>query len=117
MQTKESLAGQREIMFFQINSAGDKTPSLFVASKEHLFSELKSEGVILSLTNGKYYGVNEVGVTIWKIIQNPASLKEIQTAVTNEYDVADEKCYQEVLSFLTEMSKEGLVNVLNEESI
>lgn len=91
------------------------TNNRFEAIKEHLYSEIKGEGVILSLKNGKYYGVNPVGVSIWQAIQSPATLQEIQTAVTREYDVDQENCRQEVLTFLEQMVNEELVEVLNEK--
>lgn len=85
----------------------------FEAIKDHLYSEIKGEGVILSLKNGKYYGVNSVGSSIWQAIQNPATLPEIETAVTQEYDVDQKTCRQEVLTFLERMVNEELVEVLN----
>lgn len=89
--------------------------SRFGAIKDHLFSEIKGEGVILSLKNGKYYGVNPVGASIWQAIQSPATLPEIQAAVVQEYDVDEETCRQEVLTFLEQMVNEELVEVSNEK--
>ncbi len=91
------------------------TNNRFEAIKDHLYSEIKGEGVILSLKNGKYYGVNIVGSSIWQAIQSPATLQEIQTAVTREYDIDLEGCRQEVLTFLEQMVNEELVEVLNEK--
>jgi hypothetical protein len=88
----------------------------FEAVKDHLYSEIKGEGVILSLKNGKYYGINSVGSSIWQAIQNPATLPEIETAVTREYDVDQKTCRQEVLTFLERMVNEELVEVSNEEN-
>lgn len=87
----------------------------FEATKDHLYSEIKEEGVILSLKNGKYYGVNPVGASIWQAIQSPANLPEIQAAVTREYDVDEETCRQEILTFLEQMVNEELVEVSNEK--
>jgi hypothetical protein len=87
----------------------------FEAIKDHLYSEIKEEGVILSLKNGKYYGVNPVGATIWQAIQSPATLPEIQAAVTREYDVDEDTCRREVLIFLEQMVNEELVEVSNEK--
>ena len=87
----------------------------FEAIKDHLYSEIKEEGVILSLRNGKYYGVNPVGASIWQAIQSPATLPEIQAAVTREYDVDEETCRREVLTFLEKMVSEELVEVSNEK--
>lgn len=91
------------------------TNNRFEAVKEHLYSEIKGEGVILSLKNGKYYGVNPVGASIWQVIQSPSTLREIQTAITREYDVDQETCNQEVLAFLEQMVNEELIEIVNEK--
>lgn len=91
------------------------TNNRFEALKDHLYSEIKGEGVILSLKNGKYYGVNPVGASIWQAIQSPKTFQEIQTAITQEYDVDQASCRQEVLTFLQQMVNEELVEVLNEK--
>lgn len=89
----------------------------FVADKEHLYSELNGEAVILSMNNGKYYGINAVGAVIWAIIQNPVTFQDIQTKLMSEYDVDEATCRQEVLSFLEKMAEDDLLKVLNEKSI
>jgi hypothetical protein len=91
------------------------TSNRFEAIKDHLYSEIKGEGVILSLKNGKYYGVNPVGASIWQAIQSPRTFQEIQTSITQEYDVDQESCRQEVLTFLQQMVNEELVEILNEK--
>ena len=88
----------------------------FMAIREHLFSELNEEAVILSLKNGKYYGLNSVGVTIWKSLQTSVSIDEIETAVMNEYDVEEEICRVEVSRFLEKMLGEELIEAADEES-
>lgn len=84
------------------------------AIKDHLFSDLAGEAVILSLKNGKYYGVNHVGAAIWSAIQQKSSLAEIETVLMQEYEVDEETCRSEVKSFLDNMIQEELVDVLDE---
>lgn len=86
----------------------------FKAVKDHLYSDLNGEGVILSMKNGKYYGLNDVGASIWKTIQTPITFKEIKTTVMQEYEVDNATCDKEVLSFLEKMTEEELVEILNE---
>ena len=90
--------------------------SCFRAIEGHLSSEMKGEAVILSLKNGKYYGVNTVGAFIWDTLQNPVTFQEIQSAVMQEYDVDNATCRQEVLSFLMKMVEEDLVEILDEKT-
>lgn len=86
------------------------------AISDHLYSEINGEGVILSLETGKYYGLNEVGHCIWNAIQSAATFEEIQSAVMAEYDVSEEVCRQEIISFVEKMSEEKLVEISDEEN-
>ena len=92
------------------------TKNLFVAIKEHLYSDLNGEAVILSMKNGKYYGLNEVGRSIWNVIKDPTNLEEIQARVMREYEVDEETCRLEVSSFLQKMFCEGLIEVVDEKT-
>ena len=84
---------------------------IYTAIEEHLYSELGDEAVILNLANGKYYGINPVGVTIWKTIRTPASLSDIEEAIIREFEVDLETCREEALRFLEKMVEEQLVKV------
>ena len=86
----------------------------FSAIEEHLYSDLSGEAVILSLQNGKYYGLNPVGVTIWKLLQTPSTIADIQRTVLSEYDVEPEIAAKEIATFLDMMVEEKLIKVLNE---
>lgn len=86
----------------------------FQAIKEHLFSELNEEAVVLSLKNGKYYGLNGVGVSIWSIVQEPVTLLEIESAILSEYDVNEQTCHMEVTAFIDQMISEGLIVATND---
>lgn len=88
----------------------------YQAIKEHLFSQLNDEGVILSLRNGKYYGLNSVGVSVWLNILEAATLAEIEAAVMREYDVDEETCRREVSSFLESMLNEELIEPVDDRS-
>lgn len=83
----------------------------FAVIKEHLYSDLQGEAVILSMKNGKYYGVNGVGRSIWKSLLEPLCLDEICGLVMREYEVDDEMCRREVLLFLQRMLAEGLIEI------
>jgi hypothetical protein len=84
------------------------------AISDHLFSDLAEEAVILSLRNGKYYGVNNVGASIWSMIQKPMTLSEIEAVLMTEYAVSEDQCRSEVTAFLKSMIGEDLIDVLDE---
>jgi len=88
----------------------------YKAISEHLCCDLNGETVILSLANGKYYGINSVGSRIWELLENFITLPEIEKVILSEYAVAEEICRQEVTAFLELMIAEGLVETRYESS-
>lgn len=48
-----------------INISKISSNSLFKATQEQLSSEIGGEAVILNLSFGIYYGLNETGTMIW----------------------------------------------------
>jgi hypothetical protein len=68
--------------------------------------------VILNLKNSVYYGVNPVGASIWKLLQQERSVAELRDAVLDEYEVESERCERELLSLLEKMHSEGLIQVV-----
>ena len=89
-------------------------PNYYQAIKEHLFSEMNDEAVILSLKNGKYYGVNAVGVLTWKtIVHQNSTLDEIVSVVMSRYDIDQDTCRREITAFLDGMLNEELIEIVN----
>ena len=70
----------------------------------------------LNLATGTYYGLDRVGATIWQHIQTPASVREIGTALVTQYEVDPDTAKSDLVSFLTEMMHEGLVELVPGEA-
>jgi hypothetical protein len=119
--------GDHEIMYdnhlpgsvtFDMNTLSDSSTQNasrrhFIAIKEHLFSNLNDEAVILSLKNGKYYGLNAVGGSIWGAIQESRTLEQIETIIMSEYDVDLTTCRTEIKTFLETMLAEELIETVD----
>lgn len=87
--------------------------SIIVAVADQVSCELDGEAVILHLENGVYYGLNPVGAHIWDLIQQPLRVSELITTLTQEYDVEPARCQNDVISLLTELSSNQLIEVSN----
>lgn len=81
------------------------------ATPEQVSSELGKEVVILHIQNGMYYGLDEVGVVIWRKLQEGGRVADIVESVLQEFDVERERCQQDVLRILREMMDAQLVVV------
>ena len=87
-----------------------------VAAKDQISRDLDGEAVILNMKSGVYCGLNEVGARIWQLIQEPTNLKDVLDTLIEEYNVEPERCEQEVLALLQEMSDNGLIEVTDEKN-
>ncbi|MBD6615045.1 lasso peptide biosynthesis PqqD family chaperone [Komarekiella sp. 'clone 1'] len=85
-----------------------------VAAKNQIFSELQGEAVILDINSGVYYGLNQVGVSIWNLIQAPKTVKEIRDALLAEYEVDSQACETDILVLLEDLATKGLIEIRHE---
>jgi hypothetical protein len=69
---------------------------------------------ILHLKSGVYFGLNTVGASIWKLIQEPRTLKEIREVLLDEYDVEPNRCENDILELLRDLSTHGLIEIVDE---
>jgi hypothetical protein len=82
-----------------------------VASSNQVSSDLAGEVVILNMANGSYYGLDEVGARIWKLLQQPCSPQAISEVLLDEYDVGPDECRRDVLELVRQLADEGLVEL------
>jgi hypothetical protein len=85
--------------------------STIVASPNQISSDLVEETVILNLKSGVYHGLNQVGTTVWKLIQQPRNFGEIRDAVLTEYEVSVEECDRDLRQLLENLAAQDLVEV------
>jgi hypothetical protein len=87
--------------------------SVVVAAKDQVSCDLAGEAAILNVKNGIYYGLDPVGARIWNLMQQPRAVAEIQTAITEEYDVDPDRCARDLVGLLEKLLAEGLIEVKN----
>lgn len=81
------------------------------SSKENIVSDMGGEKVMLSIKNGNYYNLGQIGGQIWDAISEPVSINELLQRLLLEFEVEREECEQHVFSFLDHLRKEGLILV------
>ena len=89
-------------------------PDAVVAQIEELVSsDLDGETVMMSVENGKYYGMDAIGSRIWALIKEPCSVSELCNILLTEFKVDRERCEKDVLIFLNKLAEDNLVKVVN----
>jgi len=87
---------------------------MVVVSQDQVSCELGGEAAILNLKAGVYYGLNEVGARIWKLIQEPKRVSEIHDTILEEYQVEPGQCEADVMVLLRDFLDNGLIEERNE---
>jgi hypothetical protein len=88
--------------------------SIVVASPDQVSSDLSGESVILNLKSGTYFGLNEVGSSIWQFIQEPKTVSDVCESILAEYDVDAQTCEAEVQALLIDLLAAQLVEIRDE---
>jgi coenzyme PQQ synthesis protein D (PqqD) len=73
--------------------------------------ELDGEAALLNVRTGDYYGLDEVGASVWRIMSQPHTVAEIINEITSEYDVDTARCESDLVDLLSELAKHGLVEI------
>lgn len=87
--------------------------TIIMAGTDPVASEMANEVVILDPKSGMYFGLDQVGVRIWELIQEPKSVKDIRDTILEEYDVEVDRCEQDLFGLFRAMSDHGLIEYRN----
>ena len=85
--------------------------AIISASSDQVSTTTGTDVVILGLSNGTYYGLNEVGQCIWETIKQPIRVSEVCEKVTLAYDVDSETCQADVTTLLADLERHKLIQV------
>jgi len=90
--------------------------STIVVTKDQVSADLSGEAAILNLKTSTYFGLNTVGASIWKLVREPKTVSQIRDAIIQEYDVEPYRCEHDIVELLQELSKHGLIEILEEKN-
>jgi hypothetical protein len=90
--------------------------TVLARSSQVLYSEIDGDVTMMSVENGKYYSLKEVGARIWSLLEQPMSPQQICDQLMVEYRVDRERCEGEVIGVIRQMASEGIVERVAAES-
>ena len=67
--------------------------------------------MVLDSKSGSYYGLNEVGLRIFELAQEGATVEQTVTTLLQEFDVEEERLRQDITAFLDNMINRKLIEV------
>jgi len=73
--------------------------------------EVDGEMVLLDMNSENYFGLDEVGTSIWQAMQEKENLKEVFEILLEQYEV-EEDVLKNDLTFVEKLEESGLVKVV-----
>lgn len=78
---------------------------------EVVFKELSGEGVLLDLSSGIYFGLDETSTKLWQLIGTRGSLQRVFDDMLAEFDVEPDRLQRDLLDFVAELTRRNLVSL------
>jgi len=77
--------------------------------EEIVDSDIDGETVMMSIENGKYFGLDDIGSRIWELIEHPIEVSDLIDTLLERFDVDRETCERDVLKFLNELNEDRIL--------
>jgi hypothetical protein len=78
-----------------------------------LISGLQAESVLLNLDSERYYGLNDVGTQMLRLLTASDSIGAAYNILLDEYNVEAEVLRRDLISTIEELTKYGLVEIVS----
>jgi hypothetical protein len=67
--------------------------------------------VILDITSGQFFGINDVGALVWDLLEQDTTRNALVDAVTAEFDVDAAQAGDDIDALIAQLSNAGLVEL------
>jgi hypothetical protein len=85
--------------------------SIVTVAEDQISCELEREAAILNLTSGMYYGLDAIGATVWSLIGQPRTVRQVRDELLELYEAEPERCERDLIALLQELASKGLIQV------
>lgn len=85
--------------------------TVMVAAKDQVSCSLGDDFVILDLKAGMYFGLDNVGALVWKLLQEPRRIADLRQAILDAFEVAPDVCERDLLALLRDLVERNLVEI------
>ena len=82
-----------------------------VLTESVLGTEIDNETILLDMESENYFGFDSVGSDIWRLLKEGKTLKQTYDALLEIYEVEPEVLKKDLLEFVGQLEKNGLINV------
>jgi hypothetical protein len=77
----------------------------------HVAADMDGEKVLMSVENGRYYGMDPVGSRIWELVEKETTFDALCEAIFREYEGDREQIQSDLKKYLQNLSEEKLITI------
>ena len=85
-----------------------------VVTPDTLINIVGNEAVLLNLANEQYYGLDEIGTSIWQALTTTETIQAAYEKLLDEFEVSAEVLQKDLRELLEELLANGLVELQSE---
>ena len=90
----------------------DSPTPLYSRANDVIGADVNGEVVLFSQESWSYVELDEIGRSIWSLLETPRSLPALVEALVAEFDVDQARCLHDARAFLDTLIEQGLVAVV-----
>jgi hypothetical protein len=101
---KVAYSRRGSVKMLELNSIIERNADVIAA-------ETGKDLVMVSISNGLYYGVSDTAREIWESLEQPKQISELIDHLCSTYEIDPASCQEQTLSFLDSLLSERLLKV------
>jgi hypothetical protein len=86
--------------------------SLVARNEELASAPVDREIVFLNIATDSYVALDEIGRRIWDLLESPRRIADLTRELSDEFEGKRDEIAADVLTFLKELEREGMVTVV-----
>ena len=82
-----------------------------VRSGSALSAKVDGEVVLMTVENGKYVGLDDVGTDVWERLEQPVSVRDLWRGLSADWAAGPGTIEKDTAALLTTLHREGLIEI------
>ena len=87
--------------------------SKIIRHPDIISTDMDGETVMMSVAQGEYYGLTEVGTYIWDFMTTPISIQDLSLKVLDEFEIDETTCQEDLLTYAEKLIETGVAQLAN----
>ncbi len=87
--------------------------SKIIRHPDIISTDMDGETVMMSIAQGEYYGLTDVGSYIWEFMTTPISIQDLSLKVLDEFEIDESTCQQDLLTYAEQLIEKGVAQLAN----